>query len=61
MGLACKNAILIVQFAKMKQEEEGFSAFQAALEACHLRLRPILMTSIAFIAGVWALVASTEA
>jgi multidrug efflux pump subunit AcrB len=61
MGLACKNAILIVEFAKMKQEEEGLSAFQAALEACRLRLRPILMTSIAFIAGVWPLVASTGA
>jgi multidrug efflux pump len=61
MGLACKNAILIVEFAKMKHEEEGLSHYQAALEACRLRLRPILMTSIAFIAGVWPLVASTGA
>lgn len=61
MGLACKNAILIVEFAKMKHEEEGLSHFQAALEACRLRLRPILMTSIAFIAGVWPLVVSTGA
>jgi multidrug efflux pump subunit AcrB len=61
MGLACKNAILIVEFAKMKHEEEGLSHYHAALEACRLRLRPILMTSIAFIAGVWPLVASTGA
>jgi multidrug efflux pump len=57
VGLACKNAILIVEFAKHKQDE-GMSARDAALEACRLRLRPILMTSIAFIAGVWPLVAS---
>jgi hydrophobe/amphiphile efflux-1 (HAE1) family protein/NodT family efflux transporter outer membrane factor (OMF) lipoprotein len=56
VGLACKNAILIVEFARHKQEEEGLSAFQAALEASRLRLRPILMTSIAFIAGVFPLV-----
>jgi len=57
VGLACKNAILIVEFAKHKQDE-GFSPFDAAIEACRLRLRPILMTSIAFIAGVWPLVKS---
>jgi hydrophobe/amphiphile efflux-1 (HAE1) family protein/NodT family efflux transporter outer membrane factor (OMF) lipoprotein len=55
VGLACKNAILIVEFAKRKQDE-GASPFDAAIEACRLRLRPILMTSIAFIAGVFPLV-----
>jgi len=58
VGLACKNAILIVEFAKHKQDEEGLTAIQAAIEACRLRLRPILMTSIAFIAGVFPLVKS---
>ena len=57
VGLACKNAILIVEFAKVKQDE-GHTATEAALIAARLRLRPILMTSIAFIAGVWPLVAS---
>jgi hydrophobe/amphiphile efflux-1 (HAE1) family protein/NodT family efflux transporter outer membrane factor (OMF) lipoprotein len=60
VGLACKNAILIVEFAKARQEE-GMSPSEAALEACRLRLRPILMTSIAFIAGVSPLVISTGA
>src|SRR5581483_1354807 len=55
VGLACKNAILIVEFAKDKQDE-GKTAVEAAIEACRLRLRPILMTSIAFIAGVFPLV-----
>src|ERR1043165_8329560 len=60
IGLACKNVILIVEFAKHKQDE-GLSPFDAAVEACRLRLRPILMTSIAFIAGVFPLVISTGA
>ena len=50
MGLACKNAILIVEFAR-ELEIHGKGTIEAALEACHLRLRPIIMTSIAFIAG----------
>jgi multidrug efflux pump len=60
VGLACKNAILIVEFAREKQHE-GMSIVDAALEACRLRLRPILMTSIAFIAGVFPLVISRGA
>ena len=60
MGLAAKNAILIVEFAKVKQDE-GMGAAEAAVEAARLRLRPILMTSIAFIAGVFPLVVSTGA
>jgi multidrug efflux pump len=55
VGLACKNAILIVEFAK-EREEEGRDRFEAAVEACRLRLRPILMTSFAFILGVLPLV-----
>ena len=55
VGLACKNAILIVEFAK-QQQEQGKSRRQATLEASRLRLRPILMTSFAFIFGVIPLV-----
>jgi hydrophobe/amphiphile efflux-1 (HAE1) family protein len=60
VGLACKNAILIVEFAR-ELEGRGRSAVDAALEACRLRLRPILMTSFAFIAGVVPLVTATGA
>jgi multidrug efflux pump len=54
IGLSAKNAILIVEFA-VEAESKGASAFDAAMEAARLRLRPILMTSIAFIAGVMPL------
>jgi multidrug efflux pump len=57
VGLACKNAILIVEFARERQRE-GMSRHEAVLEAARLRLRPILMTSIAFIMGVVPLVTS---
>ncbi|HVX91596.1 MAG TPA: efflux RND transporter permease subunit [Xanthobacteraceae bacterium] len=57
IGLAAKNAILIVEFA-VKLREEGKGILEAAVEASRLRLRPILMTSIAFIAGVFPLVVS---
>jgi hydrophobe/amphiphile efflux-1 (HAE1) family protein len=60
VGLACKNAILIVEFAKELQDS-GKSAVDAVVEACKLRLRPILMTSLAFIAGVIPLVISSGA
>src|SRR5437764_5928323 len=55
VGLACKNAILIVEFARDRQLE-GASRFDAAVEAAKVRLRPILMTSFAFILGVFPLV-----
>ena len=55
MGLACKNAILIVEFAR-ELEMQGKGIVDAALEACRLRLRPIVMTSIAFIAGTVPLI-----
>jgi len=57
MGLACKNAILIVEFAR-ELELRGKGIVESALEACRLRLRPIVMTSIAFIAGTVPLVFS---
>jgi len=52
IGLAAKNAVLIVEFAKQQEDEHGKDRFGAAVEAAHLRLRPILMTSFAFILGV---------
>jgi multidrug efflux pump len=61
VGLACKNAILIVEFAKHLQEDRGRDARAAVLEAAHLRLRPILMTSMAFIMGVVPLVLASGA
>jgi len=56
VGLAAKNAILIVEFAKQRQDVDGIPAEQAAVHAAKTRLRPILMTSFAFIAGVAPLV-----
>src|SRR5207244_1864941 len=60
VGLASKNAILIVEFAKVRREQ-GESAWQATVDASRLRLRPILMTSFAFILGVVPLVLATGA
>ena len=60
MGLAAKNGILIVEFAK-ELEEQGMELVEATLEAAKLRLRPILMTSLAFLLGVFPLVISTGA
>ncbi len=60
VGLACKNAILIVEFA-LDLEKQGEELIAAVVHACRMRLRPILMTSIAFIAGVVPLVLSTGA
>jgi multidrug efflux pump len=60
VGLACKNAILIVEFA-VHLEEHGRTPLEAAIESCKLRLRPIIMTSLAFIMGVVPLVFSSGA
>jgi len=60
IGLACKNAILIVEFAKA-EEDAGKDRFQAAVDACRLRLRPILMTAFSFILGVIPLLFATGA
>jgi multidrug efflux pump len=60
MGLSAKNAILIVEFAR-DLEAQGKSALEAAAEAAHLRLRPILMTSLAFVLGVLPLALATGA
>ncbi len=60
MGLSAKNAILIIEFAKELQEK-GMGLFEATLQACHLRFRPIIMTSLAFILGVLPLVLANGA
>jgi multidrug efflux pump len=60
VGLACKNAILVVEYAR-QLHEEGLSRFDATLRAARLRLRPILMTSLAFILGVLPLVVASGA
>src|SRR4029079_2148913 len=57
-GLACKNAILIVEFAR-QEEANGEPRLKAILDACRIRLRPVLMTSVAFIMGVIPLVIAT--
>jgi hydrophobe/amphiphile efflux-1 (HAE1) family protein len=59
IGLAAKNAILIVEFAKQAEDEDGLDRFAAAVRAARTRLRPILMTSIAFILGVVPLALAT--
>ncbi len=56
VGLACKNAILVVEFARDAEIHHGLKPYDAVLEACRLRLRPVVMTSIAFILGVLPLV-----
>ena len=61
IGLSAKNAILIVEFAKDLMEKEGRGLIEATLEAARMRLRPILMTSLAFILGVMPLVISRGA
>jgi HAE1 family hydrophobic/amphiphilic exporter-1 len=61
IGLNAKNAILIVEFAKLEMETNGKSALEAAIEAARLRFRPILMTSFAFILGVVPLMLASGA
>ncbi|MFH1454126.1 MAG: multidrug efflux RND transporter permease subunit [Armatimonadota bacterium] len=61
IGLAAKNAILIVQFAKDRYDNEGMTLFDATAEGSKVRLRPILMTSLAFIFGVLPLLLATSA
>ena len=61
VGLAAKNAILIIEYAKIRVDERGMDVVDAAIEAAKIRLRPILMTSFAFILGVLPLAISTGA
>jgi multidrug efflux pump len=61
VGLACKNSILVVEFARQLHEDEGRPRFEATKESARLRLRPILMTSFAFIFGVLPLALATGA
>lgn len=61
VGLAAKNAILIIEYAKIRVDERGMDIVDAAIEAAKIRLRPILMTSFAFIFGVLPLAISTGA
>jgi predicted RND superfamily exporter protein len=61
VGLASKNAILIVEYARQQQRFEGKTPYEATLAACQLRLRPIIMTSFAFILGVVPLLVSRGA
>jgi multidrug efflux pump len=61
MGLAAKNAILMIEFAERAEKDEGKGVLESALEAARLRLRPILMTSFAFIFGVFPLAISSGA
>ncbi|UJJ32517.1 efflux RND transporter permease subunit [Halopseudomonas maritima] len=61
VGLSAKNAILIVEYAKLHYEKKGYGLVEAAMEAARLRLRPILMTSFAFILGVLPLMLASGA
>ena len=61
VGLAAKNAILIIEYAKIRVDERGMNVVDAAIEAAKIRLRPILMTSFAFILGVLPLAVSSGA
>ena len=61
MGLAAKNAILIIEFARSQYEQEGKPLLQATADAARLRLRPIIMTSLAFVFGVLPLAVASGA
>jgi HAE1 family hydrophobic/amphiphilic exporter-1 len=61
IALACKNAILIIEFAVDAHQKKGMSLFDSAMDAARLRFRPILMTSFAFILGVFPLVIASGA